>query len=327
MAMALAIEAHNLTRVYRGSRKRPEVRAVDGVDLEVEQGEVVGLLGPNGAGKTTMVRLLACLLRPTAGTARVAGCDIGGEAGEVRAACGVSMEAPGLYERLSAQAYLTFFARLYGLPEDTVAGRVKEQLEAAALWERRDDLLASFSKGMRQKMNVARALVHRPRVVFLDEPTSGLDVEAAAAVRDHILAMSQNADTAFLICTHNLPEAERLCGRIAVMNQGRVVATGPPEELKRQLFGERIFRVRLRRVLAQHREAVASAPGVVQVEMDEDCLVVHITAEPEEVNPEIVRRLVAAGAEVVSVAGEARSLEEVYLRLVHGDAPPEGGGG
>ena len=315
--MPFAIEASGLTRIYRGSRKRSAVRAVDKVDLQVEQGEVVALLGPNGAGKTTMVRLLACLLRPNEGTARVAGHDIRKEPEKVRAVCGLSTEAPGLYERLTAVEYLTFFARLYSVPEREMRPRIEAELQAAELWERRDDRLATFSKGMRQKVNMARAVLHRPQVVFLDEPTSGLDVEAAGVVREHILAMHEKQETTFLICTHNLPEAERLCTRIAVINQGRIVATGAPEELKRRLFGEQVFRVRLRAVSSGHREAVGSLPGVARVEADGSGLLIHLAAPEEEVNPAIIRRLVESGAEVISFASEGRSLEEVYLRLVH----------
>lgn len=322
--MSLAVQARGLTRIYRSSRKRAGVRAVDGVDLQVEQGEVLALLGPNGAGKTTMARLLACLLRPTQGTARIAGHDIRESPEKVRAVCGVSTEAPGLYERLTAREYLMFFARLYSVPEKEIGARVETQLRGADLWDRCDDRLATFSKGMRQKINIGRAVLHRPQVVFLDEPTSGLDVEAASMVRQHIQAMSKDAATTFVICTHNLPEAERLCTRIAVMNQGCIVATGSPEELKRRLFGQRVFRARLRKALPLHEKAVASLPGIEQVHLDGDELSVHITAVEEEVNPLIVRRLVESGAEVISFSSEGRSLEEVYLRLVHQEVEEEG---
>lgn len=321
--MRPAIETRSITRVYQTSGKRPAIRAVDAVDLEVAQGQVLALLGPNGAGKTTMVRMLSCLLRPTEGTARVGGNDIREKPERVRALCGISTEAPGLYERLTAGEYLAFFARLYGVSDKEVSARVEEQLRAAGLWSRRQDLLATFSKGMRQKMNIARALVHRPRVVFLDEPTSGLDVEAAGEVRDHILEMSQDADTTFVICTHNLPEAEGLCDRIAVMNQGRILATGAPEELKRRLFGERVCRVRLRQVLPHYLGAVASLPGVAEVQVEDNGLVIHIDAGEEETNPQIIRRLVESGADIIAFVGEGRSLEEVYLHLMRQDAQEE----
>jgi ABC-2 type transport system ATP-binding protein len=310
------IRADGLTRVYRGTRRREETRAVDQVDLEVGRGEVVALLGPNGAGKTTMVRMLACLLRPTEGTATVCGHDIREQPSAVRAVCGVSTESPGLYEQLTAQQYLTFFARMYAVPEGQVASRVAEQLQAAGLWERRDDRLGTFSKGMRQKINIARALVHEPRVVFLDEPTSGLDVEASRAVRQHIQDLSRSADSTFLICTHNLPEAERLCHRIAVMNRGRIVATGSPDELKERVLGGRVLRVRLREVSPRYLEAARGAAGVAGVTADDNQLAIRLDGLEEEVNPRVVRALVTAGADVISVAGEGQTLEDVYLRLV-----------
>lgn len=321
--MSPAIETRGITRVYRSPGKRPAIRAVDGVDLEVAEGEVTALLGPNGAGKTTMVRMLSCLVRPTEGTARVGGNDIREKPEKVRALCGISTEAPGLYERLTASEYLAFFAHLYGVSDKKVSARVEEQLLAAGLWDRRDDLLATFSKGMRQKMNIARAVVHRPRVVFLDEPTSGLDVEAAGAVRERILEMSQGTDTTFLICTHNLPEAERLCGHIAIMSQGRIVATGAPQELKRRFFGKRVFRVRLRQVLPQYRDAVASLSGVADVQVQDNGLVIHLDAGEEETNPQIIRRLVESGADIIAFVGEGRSLEEVYLHLMRQGAQEE----
>ena len=325
--MSLVIEAKGLTRVYRGARRRAAIRAVDGVDLEVAQGETLGLLGPNGAGKTTIVRMLACILRPTDGTARIAGHDIHERRREVRAACGLSMESPGLYERLTAREYLTFFARLYDVAEGRIPARLEEQLRAALLWDRRDDLLATFSKGMRQKMNIARALVHHPRLVFLDEPTSGLDVEAATTVREHIRDMSRDAETTFVICTHNLSEAERLSDRIALMKAGRIVAVGAPDELKRRVPRADAFRIRLRQVLPHQREAVASVPGVAAVEVEDNVLVVHIPASKEQVTREILRRLAESGADVVSFGRDDPSLEDAYLHLLRQDAEKEGGDG
>ncbi len=315
--MTAAIVVQGLTRVYGASKGRPPLRAVEGVHLEVEQGAVLGLLGPNGAGKTTMVRMLTCLLRPTEGTAQVCGYDLRREPQQVRAVCGVSLEAPGLYERLTAREYLTFFGRLYRVPEAELPARLETQLRAAELWERREERLATFSKGMRQKINIARALLHQPRVVFLDEPTSGLDVASARAIREHIQQLRQRAETTFFLCTHNLPEAERLCTRIAVMSHGRIVATGTPEELKGGLTGARTLRVRLRTVTPEHLRAAESSPGVRAVQRTDRELLVTAGAPEEEMNPPLLRALVAAGAEVISFTTEGRSLEDVYLQLVH----------
>jgi len=315
-----AIEIKGLTRVYRGSRKESEIRAVDGVDFDIAQGEVVALLGPNGAGKTTLVRMLSCLLRPTSGSARVGGHDLRESPEKVRANCGLSTEASGLYERLTARQYLTFFARLYGLADGDASTGAEKQLRAADLWDRRNDPLATFSKGMRQKINLARAVAHRPRVVFLDEPTSGLDVEAAGSIRQLILEMSQDGETTFLICTHNLPEAERLCGRIAIMRRGRVLVSGTPDELKRRLVGNHVLRVSLRKALPRHCQAVVSLPGVAEASLEGNQLVLQITADQDHTNPQIVRRLVESGADIIAFVGETRSLEDVYLHLVRREA-------
>jgi len=315
-AAEMVIRATGLTRVYRGTRKHAETRAVDAMDLEVKRGEVVALLGPNGAGKTTMVRMLACLLRPTEGTAAVCGYDIRENPTAVRAACGISTESPGLYELLTAEEYLTFFARMYAMPEDQIGGRVEQHLRAADLWERRSDRLGTFSKGMRQKINIARALVHGPRVVFLDEPTSGLDVEASRAVRQHIQDLSRSADSTFLICTHNLPEAERLCDRIAVMNRGRIVASGSPEELKNRVFGGKALRVCLREMSPRYLDVARGTAGVTSVDADDNQIIIQPDGPEAEVNPRVVRALVTAGADVISVTGEGRTLEDVYLKLV-----------
>jgi ABC-2 type transport system ATP-binding protein len=318
--MSTAIHTEQLARTYRGGKGREAIRAVDGVDLEVEQGAVLGLLGPNGAGKTTMVRMLSCLLHPTEGTARICGYDVREDPGKVRALCGVSPEAPGLYERLTAENYLAFFGRLYRVRESELGRRIEAQLRTAELWDRRGERLGSFSKGMRQKVNIARALLHRPRVVFLDEPTSGLDVEAARAIREHIQQLSQDAETTFFICTHNLPEAERLCSRIAVMNRGRIVATGTPEELKGGMAGERTLRAHLRAAAPGYQEAAARVAGVSAVEAANHDLLIKTGAPEAEVNPRVVRALVEAGAEIIAFTTEGRTLEDVYLHLVHQEA-------
>src|SRR6476659_1521497 len=224
-----AIEPHQLTRAF-GERL-----AVDQLTLSIPVGTVFGFLGPNGAGKTTTVRMLTALIGPTGGSALVNQQPLGAGNDAIRRSVGILTETPGLYERLTAGENLLFFGRLYGLE----LGRAKEQAERylrmLGLWERRDDKVGGFSKGMRQKLAIARALLHEPPVVFLDEPTSGLDPEAALTVRDFIKGLRQEGRTIFLT-THNLPEADELCDIIAVFRT-RLISVDTPTNLRNKLFG------------------------------------------------------------------------------------------
>jgi len=293
-----------------------EVRAVDGLNLRVTQGEVFGFLGPNGAGKTTTVRLLACLIGPTAGRAWVNDLEVGKDDLRIRGQIGILTESPGLYDRLSARRNLEIFAELYGVKD--VAGQVEKYLRLLELWERRDTDAGAFSKGMKQKLAIARALLHEPPVVFLDEPTSALDPEAAKTVRDFIEKLRGQGRTIFL-CTHNLDEAERLCDRIGVFRQ-RLIAVDTPDALRRQLFGRQTVMH-----LAQLNDGLVAAtralPFVKHVEPlpgegGMGKLVISLD-DPAAQNPAIVAALVAQGAQIQFVNELKHSLEDVYLSLMH----------
>jgi ABC-2 type transport system ATP-binding protein len=284
---------------------------VDSLTLQIPSGEVFGFLGPNGAGKTTTVRILATLIGPTSGTARVAGYSIEDEQQEIRRHVGILTESPGMYDRLSAQRNLEIYAALYEVSD--VEGQVEKYLRMLGLWERRHDAAGTFSKGMKQKLAVARALLHEPQVLFLDEPTAGLDPEASRLVRDFVSELRAEGRTIFLT-THNLDEAERLCDRIAVFNQHlRVVDT--PAGLRRQLYGRQVvFHVR---EPSDHFAAVLSAfPTVQKVEAVDNKLVAAV-AEPESANPDLIRALVEAGADIQFVGELRHSLEDIYLQLVN----------
>mgnify|MGYP001581608866 CR=1 FL=1 len=298
------IETENLTRNFG------KVVAVDRLSLKVNEGEVFGFLGPNGAGKTTTVRLLTCLIGPNGGTATVNGLRVGRDDQNIRRCVGILTETPGMYDRLSAARNLNIYARLYEV-KDT-AGQVEKYLRLLGLWERRNDEVGEFSKGMRQKLAIARALLHEPRILFLDEPTSGLDPEAARLVRDFILELKREGRTIFL-CTHNLDEADRLCDRVGVFRT-RLLVMDTPAGLRRQLYGRQVV-FHLRALTPQHTAAVAGLPFVREARPVDNKLLVRLD-DPETHNPAIVRALVAADAEVQFVGELRHSLEEVYLRLI-----------
>lgn len=301
-----AIETHELTRRF-GERV-----AVDTLTLQIPAGHVFGFLGPNGAGKTTTVRMLAGLIAPSGGSARVANYEIGRQSEEVRRAVGLLTETPGLYDKLTAQQNLVFFGQLYDLTRTVATQQAQTYLQLLGLWERRDDLVGGFSKGMRQKLAIARALLHNPQVVFLDEPTSGLDPEAARTVRDSVRALRDQGRTVFLT-THNLNEVEELCDLVGLF-RGHLVALGAPNELRSRLFGGGTI-VRLAGSAAPW-VATAQALGFVRTAVaDQDTLIVSID-DPERHNPELVRTLATAGAAIRYVEAQSHSLEDVYLELV-----------
>ncbi|UCG23778.1 MAG: ABC transporter ATP-binding protein [Chloroflexota bacterium] len=287
--------------------------AVDRLTLQIEQGEVFGFLGPNGAGKTTTVRMLTSLIAPTYGSARVLGYEVGEEDQAIRRHVGILTETPGLYDRLTAWRNLTIYAKLYEVEDP--AGQVEKYLRWLDLWERKDDIAGEFSKGMRQKLAIARALIHEPKVLFLDEPTAGLDPEASKLVRDFIAELRGQGRTIF-ICTHNLDEADRLCDRVAVFkSQLRVVDT--PTELRNQLYGRQVV-IHLSGEASQFATAAGESPGVKECEVVENKLLLTLE-EPERDNPEIIRRLVMAGAEVQFVGELRHTLEDIYLQLLDED--------
>ena len=287
-----------------------EISAVENLSISVEPGEVFGFLGPNGAGKTTTLRMLAALISPTHGSATVAGYRVDGEDDEIRRSVGILTESPGLYDRLSAERNLSFFATLYEVED--VAGQVERYLRMLGLWERRRDEAGTFSRGMRQKLAIARALLHEPKVVFLDEPTSGLDPEAARLIREFIGELREQGRTIFM-CTHNLDEADKLCDRIAIFNN-RLLALDTPEALRRELFDRKVV-FHLRAAGGDLAKVVLKSPYVHAVETMENKLVVTLD-DPVKHNPEIVRALVDEGADIQFVGEVRRTLEDVYLHTV-----------
>jgi ABC-2 type transport system ATP-binding protein len=293
--------------------------AVDGLDLEVREGEVFGFLGPNGAGKTTTLRLLCALIGATSGTAEVAGYRLGHHDSQIRAAVGILTEQPGLYERQSAWDNLVFFATLYGLDRTTAARQAEHFLRLMGLWDRRLEAVVTFSRGMKQKMAIARAALHEPRVIFLDEPTTGLDPDAAKTVREFIVAVRGEGRTVFL-CTHNLDEADRLCDRIAFFRQS-VIRIDTPDHLRAELYGRATeFRL-MPSPRAEDLRRVQAVEGVREAHLENGSIVVS-AADPLRTNPLLVRTLVEGGAQIAYVVERKVHLEDVYLSIVEGQARP-----
>jgi ABC-2 type transport system ATP-binding protein len=304
------IRAEGLTKRF----PRPadeDFTAVDGLTFQVAAGDILALLGPNGAGKTTTVRVLAAILQPTAGRAWVDGCDVVASAQAVRHRVGLLTEFPGLYDRMTPLSYLDYFGELQMVPRRERRARAEELLERFDLWATRDQQLGTFSKGMRQKMALCRALIHNPRVLFLDEPTSALDPGAAKGVRDYIQTLSQQGCTV-VVCTHNLTEAEVLAHRIAIISQGRIVALGTLDELRRRLLGAPTYEL----CLAEAERFKLHLDGLVRVSVWGPDWVRYQVDDPASSNPVLLRRLVEAGANVISLSEVPRSLENVYLQLV-----------
>jgi ABC-2 type transport system ATP-binding protein len=311
--MTWAIETEGLTRRF-GDRL-----AVDGLSFRVAAGETYALLGPNGAGKTTTVRMLCGVLPPSGGAARVLGHDVRREAAAVRARVGLLTETPGLYDRLTVVQVLDFFAELYGI--ERARARVDEYLELLELGPQRDVPTAALSKGMRQKVALARALFHEPALLFLDEPTAGLDVPTQRTVRELLVRLKREGRTVVLT-THNLDEAERAADRIGLL-AGRLVAEGAPAELRRQQLGRRV-RVRLERIDPGVVAAAHEVAGDGTVEVAGDLLMVSFL-DASRSTPDLVAAIVAAGARVLGVEVEEATLEEVYLRLLGGARAGDGG--
>jgi ABC-2 type transport system ATP-binding protein len=298
------IKTENLTKKFN------ETTAVDRLTLQVSEGEVFGFLGPNGAGKTTTVRMLTSLIGPTGGTAMVNNYQVGKDDTNIRRCVGILTETPGMYDNLSAEYNLEIYAHLYEVKD--IKGQVEKYLHMLGLWDRRNDAAGTFSKGMKQKLAIARALLHEPRILFLDEPTAGLDPEASHLVRDFIAELRKEGRTIFL-CTHNLDEADRLCDRIGVFKT-HLLVLDTPSRLRAQLFGRKVV-FHLRAADEKIAVSVRQLPFVKEAAVVESKLIVTLD-DPDLHNPDIVRTLVSAGADVQFVGELRHSLEDVYLQLV-----------
>ena len=308
------IETKNLTRQFGN------LTAVDNLTLTIDKGEVFGFLGPNGAGKTTTIRMLACLIAPTTGEATVAGYNIKKDPLKVRQSVGILTENPSLYERLTAYENMDFFAQAYGITDAAERNkRIQELLELFNLWERRNDKAGTFSKGMKQKLAIIRATVHRPPVLFLDEPTAGLDPEASKEIRDLMAQLSQHEKCTILLSTHHLEDAEKLCKRVMIMNKGKCLRLGTPDQLREQITTHPVIQVDLTKVTEKVVAALKANGKVKEVNAkpEEPSLLVSVE-DIRSATPEVVRAIVEADGQILAVNSFRASLEEAYLKLIKG---------
>ncbi len=287
--------------------------AVNGVNLKVRAGEVLALLGPNGSGKTTTVRMLTSILRPTRGSARVAGFDVVHQADQVRASVGVLTEHHGLYARMPASENLDFFGQLYGIDPPTRRKRADRMLEEFGLAPYKSRRVGKFSKGMQQKLSLARTLLHEPPVLLLDEPTSAMDPESARLVRDAIQAL-RSSDRAIVLCTHNLAEAEKLADKIAFIRYGQIIAQGTPAALKQRLLGAAVYEVRLG--ASQNIEKLR-LPNEIPISSWGENWLRYSSSQPEYDNPLVLQYLLTQGFKVISLEEIPRSLEQIYLQVMN----------
>lgn len=303
----IAIRIENLKHFFG------QVKAVDGLSLSVPAGMIFGFLGPNGAGKTTTINILLGLLEPTEGGAEILGFDIRTQADEIRSRTGALLEHTGLYEQMSAEENLEFYGRVWRMPAPERDARIKELLSLMGLWERRSDSAGKWSQGMKQKLALARALMHRPLLLFLDEPTAGLDVAAATAIRNDLANLARNEGVTIFMTTHNMAEVEKLCSQVAVIRQGKLIAVDSPDELRKKTGSPQIevigkgFTEDVLTLLEKHTE-------VSGTELDNNHLIIYLQADTD--TAPLVNLMVSEGVRIEEVRRGKASLEQVFLTLM-----------
>ncbi len=304
----------NMIEVNHLTKKFGEITAVDSLTFHVGEGEVFGLLGPNGAGKTTTIRMLCCLISRTSGEARIAGYPIGNGADSltIRKLIGLVPDNNGLYEELTAYENLDYYGKLYECPEAQRKERIEYFLKMMDLWEKRNQPVSEFSKGMKQKVAISRALIHDPKLLFFDEPTANLDPEASKMVRDFILKLKKDGKTIF-INTHNLDEAQRICDRIGILKT-KLLAVNTPEQLETSTWGTSKTVFQVEQVNDQILEAVRTLnPGNIGVE---DNKIILVLADPLKQNPDVVQQIISAGGRIQYITQLNPSLEETYIKVI-----------
>ncbi len=309
----IALEADNLVKVFRDKKQEREVRAVDGINLKINAGEIFGFLGPNGAGKTTTIRLLAGLYRPTEGRAKVLGLDVTNVGDRIRKDIGFLTENNGNYENLTVSENLKFFGSFYDLSD--IDARIKRVLDEFGLTDRFDQRVGKLSKGLKQRLALARVLLYEPKILFLDEPTSGLDPQVAAEVRTLITRLRTGERTIF-INSHNLEEVQKICDRVAIINAGKIVQMGTAAQLDKDLFGAQELLIQVKDALPQNLVAeLQRLEFVKNVQANHTRLTVRLQ-DIDANAPDVIECLTKGGVRILEVQRNRHSLEEIYLTLM-----------
>lgn len=307
--MESVIEVKNLVKIF--SEKKSEIRALDDVSFKVNKGEIFGLLGPNGAGKTTSIRLIGGILKPTQGLVYINGQDIKEQDPYFRKELGFLTENHGNYERLTVLENLNFFGSFYDVDED----RIFEVLNIIGLFKRKDIIVGKLSKGQKQRLAIARSILHDPEIIFFDEPTAGLDPAAAVKIRELILNLKGRNRTLF-ISSHNLEEVQKLCDRVTILDEGKVKRTGTPAELRKKLWDtqETVFKLK-DPISNQIQECLEKFRDIKQYKIEENKIYIY-SRDPDETTPTILKDLVNMGAKILEVRRTVRSLEDIYMKLM-----------
>ena len=316
--MAQAIEIQGLTKKFK-SPLGGEVTAVENISFKVAKGEILGFLGPNGAGKTTTMRMLTCYLPPSAGTARVAGYDVVEQSMEVRKRIGYLPEHPPLYEDMTVHTYLRFVARIKGVPSAQLNSRLDETMEKTGIAHVRQTVIRHLSKGYRQRVGLAQALVHNPEVLILDEPTIGLDPKQIIEIREGIKALG--GEHTVILSTHILPEVSMTCQKVVIINHGRIAGEGTPESLIAQLREGQVLRVQISGLQEQAEQLLRSIDGVLDVSLEtgghngEDRVYIVTAVPGRDIRDQVARQVVDRGMKLRELRPLEMTLEDIFLRL------------
>jgi ABC-2 type transport system ATP-binding protein len=287
------------------------IKALDDLNLEIKRGELLGIIGPNGAGKTTAIRMACCILKPDFGDIKIDGISIHEDPIRIKSMIGYLPEEPNLYERFKAKDLLKYFAELYGVPKNDINGRIEYLLELVGMTERKDDRINTFSKGLRQRISVARALVHDPEIIILDEPTMGLDPATANSIRDFVRNLKGNKT--MILCTHYMAEADSLCDRVAILNKGKIIDVGTPDYLKSKIHGDVILKVRIQNldVINNYKEQIMKFASVAAVDFVDGEYLISLKYRNEM--SDIVDLF---GNNVNSINTKEPTLEDVFINTV-----------